>query len=203
MTFHADLKKALIAEFGKENVTFMRGWDSQHRGFGWKRGGLPLALMAHHTAGAATDSTDPKHKGNSKAADESQAKYVQNMNPSGTPGANFTLGRSGHLWVHAAYPCWHSGAGSFKGKKPYDTLRVPDNCAADYLMGVECVSKGAKRDFTAKQKDGFGKLARATQKAAGWKGFVKRLPNHKTWAGNRKVDTRYPEGTLIAWAEKE
>jgi hypothetical protein len=203
MTFHSDLKRALIAQLGKENVTFMPGWDRKQRGFTWKRGGAPLALMAHHTAGAATDSTDPKHPGNRKAADESQAKYVQNMNPSGVPGANFTLGRSGHLWVHAAYPCWHSGAGTFKGKAPYDTLRIPDNAAADYLMGVEAVSKGMKRDWTAKQKDAFGGLARAVQTAAGWKGFTKRLPNHKTWAGNRKVDTRYTEDTLRKWAESD
>lgn len=199
MTFHSELRRALIAEFGKDNVRFMPGWDRKQRGIDWKRGGKPLALMAHHTAGAATDSTDPKHKGNQKAADEPQAKYVQWHYP--VPAANFTLGRSGHLWVHAAYPCWHSGGGTFKGKPPYDSLRVPDNVAADYLMGVECVSKGLKQDFTDKQKAGFGKLARAVQQAAGWKGFTKRLPNHKTWAGNRKIDTRYPEATLIKWAE--
>jgi hypothetical protein len=199
MAYNHDLKKALIAEFGAANITFMTGWDRQQRGFAWKRGGVPLALMAHHTAGAATDSTDPKHPGNRKSADANQARYVQGMNPSGVPGANFTLGRSGHLWVHAAYPAWHSGAGSFKGKPPYDSLRIPDNQAADYLLGVECVSKGLKKDFTAKQKEGFGQLARACRKASGWKGFTKRLPNHRTWTG-RKIDTRYPEATLERWA---
>lgn len=201
MTFHADLKRELIARFGKDNVTFCKGWDKEPRGINWKRKGLPLALMAHHTAGAATDSTDPKHKGNQVAADKSQADYVQSH--FSAPAANFTLGRSGHLWVHAAYPCWHSGDGTFKGKAPFDTLKVPNNQAADYLMGVEIVSKGLKRDFTAAQKTGFGNLAQACRAAAGWKGFTKRLPNHKTWAGARKIDTRYPEDTLITWAESE
>ena len=200
MTFHTDMRCELIARFGRENVTFWSGWDEQQRGFTWKRRGVPLALMVHHTAGAATDSTDPRHKGNQVAADKSQAAYVQRHYS--VPAANFTLGRSGHLWVHSVHPTWHSGQGSFKGKVPYDSLGIPDNQAADYVLGVECVSKGLKRDFTALQKQRLGDLAQACQAAAGWQGFVKRLPNHKTWAGPRKIDTRYLEATLIEWAEK-
>lgn len=201
MTYHGDMKAALIKRFGKDNVTFYPGWDKKQRGIGWKgKGAVPVALLCHHTAGADTQSTDPKNAGNSVASDKKQADYVQRMNPSGTPGANFTLGRSGHLFVHGVYPVWHSGVGSFKGKPPYDSLGIVDDQGADYMLGVECVSKGLKKDFTLAEKQGLGKLANACRDVSGWKGFTKRLPNHRTWT-NRKVDTKYTLKTLMAWAK--
>lgn len=200
MAYHDDLKRALITWLGRDNVTFMPGWDKKHRGIGWKgTGAVPVALLVHHTAGAQTSSTDPKHPGNSKSADKGQADYVQNMNPSGTPGANFTLGRSGHLWVHSAYPVWHSGVGSFRGKSPYDSLGVPDDKGADYMLGCECVSKGQKKDFTSKEKWALGYLANACRQASGWKGLTKRLPRHKDWT-TRKIDVLYPGSQLRTWA---
>ena len=198
MSFHTDLRAALVKQLGKENVTFYPGWDTKQRGFTWTEGGKPTALMVHHTAGAATTSTDPKNKGNSKAADQPQATFVQNQYQ--VPSANFTVGRSGHVWVHAVYPAWHSGVGSFKGKPPYDTLGCKDNAAADTVMGVECVSKGLKQDFTSAEKWALGRLANACRDASGWAGFTKRLPNHKTWT-TRKIDTQYSLSTLISWAE--
>lgn len=199
MAYHDDVKKALIAWLGKDNVVFYPGWDKKDRGIDWQDDRRPVGLMCHHTAGAATDSTNPDHPGNTRKADKSQADYVQSHFNS--PAANFTLGRSGTLFVHSVYPVWHSGEGTFKGKPPYDTLGVPANKYADYGMGVEIVSKGLKQDFTSAQKWALGRMACALQEASGWKGFKKRLPNHKTWAGARKVDTRYSEATLIKWAE--
>lgn len=201
MAYHHDLKAALIKWLGEDNVTFMPGWDRKDRGIDWQgKYGKPVALMCHHTAGAATDSTDPKHPGNTVKADEPQANYVQSHFNS--PASNFTLGRSGHLWVHSAYPVWHSGEGSFKGVKPFDSLNVRDDHFADVGLGVECVSKGLKKDFTSKQKWALGDLANACREASGWAGIWKRLPNHKTWAPTRKIDTRYDLASLRLWATK-
>ena len=38
--------------------------------------------------------------------------------------------------------------------------------------------------------------------ASGWRGLWKRLPNHTTWAGRRKVDTRYSLSSLRLWAAR-
>jgi len=97
---------------------------------------------------------------------------------------------------------WHAGRGSFKGVKPYDRLGINDNLGNDYMLGVEVVSKGFKRDFTKAQKVSLGKLANACKDAAGWKGFYRRLPNHKTWAPNRKIDSRYTLLALRRWAAR-
>jgi hypothetical protein len=200
MAFHHDLKAALIKRLGKGNVTFYGTWDDKTRGIGWAdKTRLPVALLCHHTAGAATDSTNPDNPGNSKKADQSQATYVQTHYK--VPAANFTLGRSGHLWVHSAYPVWHAGRGSFKGVAPYNTLGIPDDQGNDWMLGVECVSKGLKKDFTAAEKHALGELANACRDAAGWKGFTKRLPRHRDWT-SRKIDVLYTNDTLIAWAEK-
>jgi N-acetyl-anhydromuramyl-L-alanine amidase AmpD len=95
---------------------------------------------------------------------------------------------------------WHSGDGSFRGVKPYDTLNVRDNRFADVGLGVECVSKGLRKDFTSRQKWALGYLANACRVASGWSGFYKRLPNHRTWAPTRKIDSRYELRTLRLWA---
>ena len=200
MSFHSDLRDALIKRLGVKNVSFYPTWDKRTRGIVWAdKTRLPVALLCHHTAGAATDSTNPDHPGNTKKADLSQATYVQTHYK--VPAANFTLGRSGHLWVHSVYPVWHAGLGTFKGKPPYDRLGVPKDQGNDWMLGVECVSKGLKKDFTQAEKDALGQLANACREASGWAGFKLRLPNHRTWT-NRKIDTRYELATLIAWAER-
>lgn len=202
MSFHSDLKNALTARLGVKGVFFYPGWDNKRRGIGWADSTRkPVALLCHHTAGAATDSTNPSHPGNTRQADQSQATYVQTHYD--VPAANFTLGRSGTLWVHAAYPIWHAGVGSFRGVPPYDRLGIPDNQGNDWMLGVECVSKGLKKDFTQVQKDTLGKLAQACKEASGWgEKFTLRLPNHRTWT-TRKIDTRYELETLKAWAVKQ
>lgn len=196
MTFHDRLEKALQDRLGGK-VVFMPGWERRRRGIGWARRNRPIALMAHHTAGARTDSTNPRHPGNQKGANSGIVSYIQNHFK--VPAANFTLDRDGTVYVHSAYPVWHAGRGSFRGVKRFERLNIPDNQANDYLAGVEIMSKGQKRDFTAAQKQNFGKLAHAVRDAAGWKGFYLRLPNHKTWAPGRKVDTRYTLKALRRW----
>lgn len=201
MAYHDDLRADLVRWLGKDKVHFLPGWDRKDRGIGWgAKSGTPVALLCHHTGGAATDSTDPKHKGNRHGANDGQWKYVQDHFHS--PAANFTLDRDGCLYVHSAYPVWHSGTGTFKGQPPYDTLGIPDDKGADWMLGVEVVSKGMKKDFTSAQKWALGRLANATKDASGWRGFSKRLPNHRTWDDDSgKVDTRYEESTLRRWAE--
>lgn len=196
MAYPQDLKAALITWLGKDNVHFMPGWDKKARGIGWAKR-LPVALLCHHTAGAATDSTNPNHKGNQHGANDGQIRFVQSHYK--VPAANFTLDRDGCLYVHSAYPVWHAGKGSFAGVKPYDSLGIPKDMGNDYMLGVEVVSKGIKKDFTSAQKWALGRLANACQDASKWKGFKKRLPNHRTWT-SRKVDTRYELATLLKWA---
>jgi N-acetyl-anhydromuramyl-L-alanine amidase AmpD len=196
MKYAKTLQAALIARLG-DKVEFMPGWDKQRR-VPWQPNGVPVALMVHHTAGAATESTIPKHPGNQKGANAGVVNFVQNHYE--VPAANFTLNRDGTVYVHSAFPVWHAGKGSFKGVKPFDTLGIPKDMGNDYMLGVEVVSKGRKRDFTHAQKVSLGKLANACKDASGWKGFWKRLPNHKTWAPARKVDTRYSLTALRSWA---
>lgn len=200
MTFAERLEAALIERLGERKVVFMPGWDKRPRGITWRRKGKPVALMAHHTAGAATESTNPSNPGNQKGANAGVISFVQNHYK--VPAASFTLDRDGTVYVHCAYPVWHAGRGSFKGVKRFARLNIPDDAGNDYMMGVEIVSKGRKRDFTALQKRSFGQLANAVKDAASWKGFYMRLPNHKTWAPRRKVDTRYTLAALRRWAAK-
>lgn len=199
MSFDDRLARALDKRLGK-NVVFIDGWSHKRRNISWRRKSKPVALMVHHTAGAATESTNPKNPGNQKGANAGVIRFVQSHYK--VPAANFTLDRDGTVYVHSAWPVWHAGRGSFKGVKRFARLNIPDDAGNDYMMGVEVVSKGRKRDFTAAQKESLGKLANAVKDAAGWKGFYMRLPNHKTWAPKRKVDSRYSLRALRRWAAR-
>lgn len=199
MTFADRLDTALTKRLGTK-VVFIPGWERKRRGISWRRKGKPVALMVHHTAGAATQSTNPKNPGNQKGANAGIINFVQNHYR--VPAANFTLDRDGTVYVHSAWPVWHAGRGSFKGVKRFARLNLPDDQANDFCLGVEVVSKGLKRDFTKAQKVSLGKLANACKDAAGWKGFYMRLPNHRTWAPRRKVDSRYTLKALRRWAAR-
>lgn len=197
--FAARLEAALDKRLpGK--VYYFNKWDQKQRGIGWRRKKNPVALMAHHTAGAATSSTRAFHPGNQRGANRGVINYVQHHYT--VPAANFTLDRDGTVYVHCAFPVWHAGRGSFKGVKRFARLNIPDDQANDFLAGVEVVSKGQRRDWTRAQKESWGALANAVKEAAGWKGFYMRLPNHRTWAPRRKVDSRYSLRALRAWASK-
>lgn len=194
-------KAALTACLPAGKVVFMPGWDKKHRGIGWRgSNGLPSCLFAHHTAGASTSSTDPKAKGNQPGDGMGQVRFVQSHYR--VPAANFTLDRDGTVYVHSIWPVWHAGKGSFRKVPRFSELGIPDHMANDYALGCEIVSKGIKRDFTAAQKWSWGYLANACRQASGWRGFYKRLPNHRTWAPTRKVDTRYELSSLLLWAKR-
>ena len=77
MAVSADKFKAALDGSGID-LEWMSGWKNTWHGMSsWKGAkGNPVALMLHHTAGASTDSTDPKHKGNQCSADDGQVKFV-------------------------------------------------------------------------------------------------------------------------------
>jgi hypothetical protein len=197
MSYRDDIKRALRERLGSK-VVFMKDWDKRRR-VPWGHG-VPDALMVHHTAGARTESTDPNDPGNQKGANEGVINFVQNHYE--VPAANFTLDRDGTVYVHSIWPVWHAGRGSFKSVRPYRALGIPDDMGNDYMLGVEVVSKGRKRDFTRAQKQSLGKLANACKDATGWSAFKMRLPNHRTWAPNRKPDTKYTLAALKRWARR-
>lgn len=201
MTYHDDMKAALIKWLGKDKVVFLPGWDRKYRGIGWYgKNQKPVAMVVHHTAGAATDSTVSGAKGNRKGDNAGVIAYVSKK--FSAPASNFILDRDGTVYVASVYPCWHCGEGSFKGVIPYNSLGVVDDRGHDFMLGVECVSKGVRPDFTSEMKWSLGNLANACKEASGWKGMWKRLPNHKTWAPTRKVDTRYTLASLRLWAAR-
>lgn len=174
-------------------VVYMPKWSTASRKIDWRaRGKKPNALLLHHTAGAATDSTDPKHKGNQKGANAGIINFVQSHYP--VPAANFTLDRDGTVYVHSAYPVWHAGLGDFKGQEPWNRLGIFKDAGNDYMLGVEIVSKGVKKDYTAAQQESLVALMAAVGAASGWDGYnLLRHPRHKDWAPRRKVDIVYTQ----------
>ena len=202
MAYSDDLRKALVAEFGKGKVVFMSRWSTIRNGTDWRgKNKKPVALVLHHTAGAATDSVNPKHAGNQHGANDGIVNFVQSHYQ--VPAANFTLDRDGCLYVHNAYPVWHAGIGSFRGKKPWSSLGIPENLGNNYMLGVEVISRGRKPDFTQAQKDGVAKLLRACAEASGWEApngakSLLRRPRHKDWT-NRKVDIVYTQAEIAKW----
>lgn len=199
MLFELRMRRQLNKHVGK--VVYLKTWKTKTRGIGWADyTKLPVALLLHHTAGAATESTDPKHKGNQTGANMGQVNFIQNHYP--VPAANFTLDRDGTLYVHSVFPVWHAGKGDFVGKKPWDLFRIPKDQGNDWMLGVEIVSKGVKKDFTKAQKEQLKNLLEAVGVASRWP-VLKRLslvrrPQHKDWT-TRKVDLRYTNAEVDQW----
>ena len=202
MAFHDDLKAALDASGLR--VTYMDGWTKKNwYRDGWAGSGKPVALILHHTAGAATSSTDPKNAGNQHGANDDQIRYVNRHPQYNMPCSAFTLDRDGCVYVNAAYPCYHAGDGSFRGTQ-WSSLGVPDGSANSYCLGVECVDKGQDLTFTQAMKDSLGLLAKACAKASGWKNTsTLYLPRHKDWAPTRKVDIKYSNDAVQGWIKED
>ena len=183
MAYSDELKKTLIARLGKEKVVFQSKWAKQ-TAWPWAKK-KPLAILLHHSAGVGPG----------------VISYINNG--TGVPAANFSLDRDGKVYCHTAYPCYHAGVGSFKGKTPWDTLGVPDDQANKYLLGVEVIDNGQGKTFTEAQKKSLALLIAAVADAmppadARW---LKVRPQHKDWTG-RKVDLRYSNTEVKAWIEK-
>jgi N-acetyl-anhydromuramyl-L-alanine amidase AmpD len=157
--------------------------------------------MLHHTAGAATESTNPKAAGNQTGANAGIINYIHNHFR--VPAANFTLDRDGRVYVHSAYPVWHAGAGTFKGRKPWGKwLESKPGRGNDYMMGVEIVSRGRRKDFTKAQIDAVAKLQEAVGEAAKWPAAKRRAkvrrPKHSDWT-TRKIDILYSHREIDKW----
>jgi N-acetyl-anhydromuramyl-L-alanine amidase AmpD len=156
--------------------------------------------MLHHTAAAATESVDPRAAGNQKGANDNVIRFIQTHYE--VPAANFTLDRDGTVYVHSIFPVWHAGKGSFKGKKPWSTFSIPDDMGNDFMLGVEIMSKGRKKDFTRAQKDSLADLQEACGVACGWpvekRSDTVRHPRHKDWT-TRKIDILYEQDVVNEW----
>ena len=200
MTYADDLRTALLESFHRSWLVFMPKW-SVVRSTGWRGNGTPKALVLHHTAAAATSSTNPAAPGNQPGANAGVINFIQNHYE--VPAANFTLDRDGRIFVHCAWPIWHAGLGSFRGKEPWESLGIPDNLGNNYMLGVEVMSKGVVKDFTAAQKDSLSYLLTACAAASGWEPphgahSLLRRPRHKDWT-TRKVDILYSQEEIGSW----
>lgn len=201
MTYDEALRQALVNRLGQSRVKFMRDWRVKRIG-NWRSRGRALTLLLHHTAAAATDSTSPSNPGNQTGANNGVINYIQSHFK--VPAANFTLDRDGTVYVHSAYPVWHAGVGSFKHKAPWDELQIPADQGNHYMLGVEIVSKGMKKDFTTAQKRSLALLIDACSDAGHentWKPlWLKNRPQHRDWT-SRKVDLRYTNDEVKSWIE--
>ena len=198
LTYAGALQKALVKNLGSDKVVLMKDWKKKYTGewLGAKK--KPVALVLHHTAGAATTSTDPKHPGNKKGANDGVIRFVQTHYP--VPAANFTLDRDGTVYVHAAYPIWHAGLGQFKKGTEWESLNIPKDMGNRYMLGVEIVSRGQNPDFTEAQKKSLAKLQKACGEASGWANCGTLYhPRHKDWAPTRKVDIKYSQAEVNKW----
>lgn len=202
MAFSDDLKKALEARFPASRLHFMDGWKNEWYRSSWRgNSGRPVALILHHTAGAATSSTNPDNAGNQHGANDGQIKYVNRHPDYDMPCSQFTIDRDGCLYVNAALPCYHAGKGSFTGTE-WSGLGVPNDCANDYCAGVEIIDKGTDTTYTAAMKESVALLALAMADACNWPNTgTKYLPRHKDWAPDRKVDIKYSNSTVQGWVE--
>lgn len=201
MKFEDRLQKSL-RKYAPGRVKYVKGWRTRRTGYWRGKKGRPTMVIWHHTAGAATSSVDPKHRGNQPGANSGVVNYCVARHNS-VPYCNAVVDRDGTIYITAAYPVWHAGKGDFSGTR-WERWGIPRNTANSWTFGVEVVSKGRKRDFTPQQKIAIRRLNCAVRDASGWKGFKYRVANHKDWAGPRKVDTKYKwqyfrRGAVKAW----
>jgi hypothetical protein len=200
MAYSDELKKALDKYVPATQLHYLSGWKNTWYRSTWRAAnGKPVALMLHHTAGAATSSTNPGNAGNQHGANDGQIKYVNRHPQYDMPCSAFTLDRDGCIYVNAALPCYHAGKGTFNGTQ-WSSLGVPTDMANDYCLGVECVDKGVDKTFTEAMKASLANLAKACEEASGWKDTsTLYVPRHRDWAPDRKVDIKYSNTEVQGW----
>ena len=187
-----------------DKVVFNKRWNQTFKPSQWAKG-KPFGLITHHTAGAATSSTDPKAKGNQKGDNAGQIKFVENHPDFGSPASQFTLDRDGTVYVNCLGPTYHAGKSdpsNWKGSKWQKDSGCGTDAGNSYYMGVETVDKGQKKTFTDAQKESMGKLISVLADIFDWKNLELAHLNHKTYAGPRKVDTKYTDEQIHGWVEK-
>ena len=205
MAFDDDLKRALRKNFPKSKVVFGKGWRT--RGSSWRtKSGKPVAHLVHHTAGAVTDSRNPKNPGNQKGANAGIVTWCYNYNGNkGLPNThgfcNAVIDRDGTVYIVGAKSQWHAGLGAFSGTR-WEKLGIPKDQGNTAMFGTEMVSKGLKRDFTKAQMESLNLLNVSLREACDWPGFQYRIMNHRDWAGPRKNDTKYRWQRFVSGARK-
>lgn len=201
MSWPTELRRALDDQLGGR-VTYWRGWDKQLIGPWRTRTGRPAALLLHHTAGASTSSTSASDPGNKRGANAGVVRYVAKHPTFGIPCSSFCLDRDGRLYVMTAWPTYHAGLGDFAGSR-WNALGINRNDGNRTLLGVEIVSKGARDDLTDAQWRSLAALARACSTAARWHDTSPiRLPRHRDYAPDRKVDVRAEHARIQAMLRK-
>lgn len=194
------VREVLEKHLGKK-VKFNKRWKQTFKPSNWATG-RPEGLVTHHTAGGAGDSTDPNHKTNQPGANAGQIKFVENHPSYSMPCSQFALDRDGTVFVNCLSPCYHAGKSdpsTWIGSDYQKLSKCGTDAGNSYYMGVEVVSKGLKKDFTQPMKESLGKLIAALEEAYGWDKMELRHLNHKTYAGPRKSDTKYPDSTIHDW----
>lgn len=191
MAVTADQFKKALDNSGLD-IEWMPGWKNVWHGMDkWKgKGGKPVGLMLHHTAGASTESTDPSNPGNKCSADDGQIKFVHRHPSFSSPASHFALRRCGRLAINAHTPCYHAGKGDFKGTE-WESLGVGKDQGNSFLMGIEIVSKGLKDDLLENQWRTLAILGKTLSDLYGWGDTsTLRFPRHKDYAPDRKVDIK-------------
>ena len=202
-TEHARIKKMLEDGLG-DKVVFNKRWNQTFKPSAWAKG-KPFGLVTHHTAGAATDSDVSGAKGNRKGDNAGQIKFVESHPDFNSPASQFTLDRDGTVYVNCLGPTYHAGK-SDPNKWIGSKWQKDSKCGTDqgnsFYMGVEIVSKGLKKDFTQEMKESLGKLISVLAGIFDWDDLELAHLNHKTYAGPRKVDTKYTDEQIQGWVEK-
>ena len=205
MSKYTDTKriKRMLEEGLGDKIVFNKRWNQTFKPSQWAKG-KPFGLITHHTAGAATSSTDPKAKGNQKGDNAGQIKFVENHPDFNSPASQFTLDRDGTVYCNCLLPTYHAGKSGpdWMGSKWQKNSKCGVDQGNSFFMGVECVSKGQKKDFTPEMKESLGRLINVLADIFDWDDLELAHLNHKTYAGPRKVDTKYTDEQIHGWVEK-
>ena len=205
MSKYTDTKriKRMLEEGLGDKIVFNKRWNQTFKPSQWAKG-KPFGLMTHHTAGAATDSNVSGAKGNRKGDNAGQIKFVENHPDFNSPASQFTLDRDGTVYCNTVLPCYHAGKSGpdWMGSKWQKNSKCGVDQGNSFFMGVECVSKGLKKDFTPEMKESLGRLINVLADIFDWDDLELAHCNHKTYASNRKVDTKYTDDAIQGWVEK-
>ena len=205
MSKYTDTKriKRMLEEGLGDKIVFNKRWNQTFKPSQWAKG-KPFGLITHHTAGAATDSDVSGAKGNRKGDNAGQIKFVENHPDFNAPASQFTLDRDGTVYCNTVNPCYHAGKSGpdWMGSKWQKNSKCGVDQGNSFFMGVECVSKGQKKDFTPEMKESLGRLINVLADIFDWDDLELAHLNHKTYAGPRKVDTKYTDEQIHGWVEK-
>jgi hypothetical protein len=146
------------------------GWQSRARGSGGYSGGLPCAVMVHHTASGPSSDGQP---------DVDYMCYRADARPI----ANLYLSRSGKVWVMAAGATNTNGSGGPLGPVPADSM----NSSA---IGIEAGNDGVGEAWSVAQQDAYVRLVSAL--CAHYAIPTGQAWSHAEWAPGRKVDPAGP-----------